>query len=317
MRFIRKFNASQNKRAWTMLFVLFAMVALSAVMSPSFRTARNLLNILNQNSIYGIMALGMGCIMLTGSIDLSAGSIACLAGVIAAPVFIKYGFAAGLIAGVVLGAVVGLINGLLITKGKIAYFVVTLGMMQAARGVVYVITNGVPIQGIPTEYKVVGMGRIGDVFPVAAAIWLVLAVILALILKYTRFGQHIYALGGNENAAWLSGVNKDFTKIAAYSIGGAFFALGGLVLSLRTLMATADAGTGYEMTCIASCVIGGISMEGGQGNILSSIVGALIMGLVLNMLQLMGVSSYWQQIFTGSIIVAAVAIDSLANRNKR
>lgn len=314
MQKLQFIKISKKNRAWTMVLVLIGMIVLSAIISPNFRTPRNLLNILNQNSIYGIMALGMGCIMLTGSIDLSAGSIACLAGVLAAPIFGKYGMAAGFAVGISLGFVLGLINGLLITKGRIAYFVVTLGMMQVARGIVYVITNGVPVQGIPTEFKIVGMGKIAGFFPVSALIWLVLAVVMALLLKYTRFGQYVYALGGNERAAWLSGVDKDLIKIMVYAIGGAFFALGGLVLTLRVLMATADACQSYEMTAIASCVIGGIAMDGGQGNILSSIIGALIMGLVMNMLQLMGISSYWQQIFTGAIIIAAVAVDSISSK---
>lgn len=312
---IQSFRTSRNKRAWTMLLILIGMVLASMIISPAFRTPRNLFNILGQNAVYGVMALGMACIILTGSIDLGAGATAALAGVIAVPLFRDYGFIAGVAGGLGIGALIGLVNGLLITKMKINYFITTLGMMSVARGIVFIITNGIPIQGVPPAYNVVGMGKIG-MFPVAAIIWLTLAVIMALILRFTRFGRYIYALGGNENAAWLSGVNKDFVKTAAYVICGLFCALGGLILCMRVLMATADAATSYELTVIASCIIGGIAIDGGHGSILSSVVGALIMGLVMNMLQLMGVSTYWQSAVTGVIIIGAVAIDSFSSGKK-
>lgn len=178
---LKKFASSPNKRAYTMLIVLIVMVILCAMVSPTFRSTRNLLNILNQNAIFGIMSLGMCCVILTGAIDLSAGSIAALAGVIATPVFRDYGFVPGMAAGLLTGALLGLINGLLITKAKITYFVVTLGMMSIARGVVYIITNGIPVQGVPMAYNIVGMGRIGPVL-VAALIWLSLSVVMYLLL---------------------------------------------------------------------------------------------------------------------------------------
>lgn len=311
-----KFMKGKNKKAWTMVLVLIGMIVLSSILSPSFRSPRNLLNILNQNSIYGIMALGMGCVILTGAIDLSAGSTAALAAVIATPLFRDYGFAAGVLGGLATGVIVGLINGLLVTKCKITYFVTTLGTMQIGRGVVYIITSGIPIQGVPTAYNVIGMGKLWGVVPIAALIWFVCVLIMHLILKYTQFGQHVYAVGGSENAAWLSGVDTNKIRVLSFMLCGFFCALSGVVLNLRVLMATADACQSYEMTAIASCIVGGMSMDGGRGVIPSSITGALIMGLILNILQLLGVSSYWQTAVTGAIIIGAVAIDSVSGRKR-
>ena len=271
----KRFKISKNRREITMFFVMLGMFAVGFVISPAFRSVNNVLNILNQNAIYGIMALGMGCVILTGAIDLSAGSIVALVGVIATPLFRDYGFVAGLFGGLATGAGLGLINGLIITKGKIGYFVTTLGMMSIARGAVYIITGGVPIQGVPSEYNVIGMGKIG-VVPVAALIWLIALIVMYSVLKYTRLGQYLYAIGGSENASWLSGIDTDKMKI----------------------------------------IIGGMAIDGGKGNIVGSAVGAIIMGLILNILQLMGVSSYWQKAVTGLIIIVAVGIDRFSNTRK-
>lgn len=307
---------TKDKKAITMLIVMVCMIIISMMISPTFRSTKNLLNILNQNAIYGVMALGMGCCILTGAIDLSAGSVAALAGVIATPLFRDFGLIAGLAGGLGIGALVGLVNGFLVTKVKVTYFVTTLGMMSVARGAVYIITNGIPIQGVPKELNVIGMGKIGGVIPTAALIWFLCAAVMYLILKFTRFGQHIYAVGGSEKAAWLSGVSTDKIRIAAFTLCGFFSALGGILLNTRVLMATADAADGYELTVIAACIIGGISMDGGEGNILSTIVGTIIMGLILNMLQLLGISSFWTDAVTGVIIIGAVAIDSLSSKKR-
>lgn len=311
----KRFKISKNRREITMFFVMLGMFAVGFVISPAFRSVNNVLNILNQNAIYGIMALGMGCVILTGAIDLSAGSIVALVGVIATPLFRDYGFVAGLFGGLATGAGLGLINGLIITKGKIGYFVTTLGMMSIARGAVYIITGGVPIQGVPSEFNVIGMGKIG-VVPVAALIWLIALIVMYSVLKYTRLGQYLYAIGGSENASWLSGIDTDKMKIIAFTLEGFLCAIAGLILNTRVLMATADAADGYEMTVIASCIIGGMAIDGGKGNIVGSAVGAIIMGLILNILQLMGVSSYWQKAVTGLIIIVAVGIDRFSNTRK-
>ena len=219
--------------------------------------------------------------------------------------------AAGFIGGIAVGAVVGLINGVAIIKLKLAPFVVTMGTMYIARGITYIITNAHPVSGIPAALNVIGIGKIGPV-PVAALIWFVLAVIMYCVMRYTVFGQYIYAIGGSENATWLSGVNVNKIRVISYVISGVFASLAGFII-----IATADAATSYEMTAIASCVIGGISLNGGRGSVIGSVIGTLVFGLILNMLQLLGVSSFWQSAITGLVIIIVASIDSLSNSRKK
>ena len=311
---LRKKKRTGNKTL-TMGLVFLLMFVVCLVISPGFRSARNIMNLLNQNSIYGLMALGMSCCILTGMIDLSAGSIVALVAVVCASVLRSHGLAAGLLAGLAMGTLIGFINGFIISKFKIGYFITTLGMTSICRGAVYIATNGIPVSGVPAAFNVFGMGRVFG-FPVSTLIWLGCALILGVLIRYTRAGQYLYAIGGNEKAAWLSGVNVDKIRILAFSLNGFFCAVAGFVLTCRVLMATADGADGYEMTAIASCVVGGMSLSGGKGNVLNAVIGTLIMGLILNILQLMGVSSYWQEAATGFIIILAAGIDVFLSRSK-
>lgn len=304
-----------GKKESTMFIVLVGMVVISAIISPSFRSVQNLMNIFNHNAVIGIMALGMTYVIIGGAIDLSVGSTAALTGVISAFLFKEYGIAAGLVGGLLVGVAVGLVNGLLITQLKINYFVTTLGVMTATRGLVYIITNGFPISGVPRSLNVIGLGKMG-IIPIGAAIWIFLAVLMFLLLRYTKFGQYVYALGGNENAAWLSGINTNKIKTLTFIVSGLFASIGGILYVTKVLIATSNMGDGYELSAIASCIVGGVSLEGGRGNVFGAIIGALILGLILNMLQLTGVSTYYQSTITGVIIIGAVAIDSISNRKK-
>lgn len=304
-----------GKKELTMLFVLIGMVIISSIISPAFRSTENILNLFNQNAIIGIMAIGMTFVLITGAFDLSVSSTVALTGVVGTYLFKEFGFVVGVTGGLLVGIIVGLINGLLITKARISPFVTTLGTMSIVRGIVFIITNGFPVMGVPSAYNVLGMGKIGP-FPIAASVWLILAVIVYYLMRYTRFGQYVYALGGNENAAWLSGVKTANIKILAFVLCGFFASLAGIIIICRVMIATADAATGYELTTIASCFVGGISVDGGKGNVFSSVIGTLIFGLILNMLQLVGVSSFWQTAITGAVILAAVGIDSLSSRKR-
>jgi ribose/xylose/arabinose/galactoside ABC-type transport system permease subunit len=304
-----------TKKEFTMLFVLIGMIIISAVISPTFRSVNNIVNLFNQNAIIGIMAIGMTFVLITGGFDMSVSSTVALTGVISTYLFIEYGFVYGVIGGLLLGTIVGAINGFLVAKAKISPFVTTLGTTSIVRGIVFIITSGFPVRGVPREYNIIGMGKIGPL-PIAASLWLILAIIVYLLLKYTRFGQYLYAVGGNENAAWLSGVKTDTIKIIAFTICGFFASLAGIVTVTRVMIATADAATGYELTTIASCFVGGISVDGGKGNVFSSVIGTLIFGLILNMLQLLGISSFWQQAITGVVILAAVGFDSFSSSKR-
>lgn len=308
-------NKLTKNQSFTMTLVFLLMFLISMAASPHFRTMKNVMNLLSQNAIFGVMALGMSCCIVVGFIDLSAGAILALAGVIGAAVVRDIGFGPGVLITLAVGTAIGIVNGVLIAKFKIGYFITTLGMTSICRGAVYIITNGNPVSGVPSKYNFIGMGRIGGI-PICAVIWFASALILGLVIYFTRLGRYMYAVGGNERASWLSGVDTDLIKITAFALNGFFCAMGSLLLMFRVLMISADAGTGYEMTAIASCVVGGLSLLGGKGNVFNAVIGTLIMGLILNILQLLGVSSYWQEAITGVVILVAAGIDVFLNRLK-
>ena len=309
-------NRKGASKEFTMLIVLLVMVIICVVINPVFISMNNIMNLLAQNSIIGVMALGMVFALVTGSFDMSVSSTGALTAVVSTNLFINYGLLPGIIGGLLVGVAVGAINGLLVTKVGINPFVTTLGTQTSVRGLVYIITGAEPITGVPVEYNVIGMGKIGDIFPVPALIWLVLAVLMAFVLRRTKFGQYIYATGGSRKAAWLSGVNTDAIRIYALIISGVFAAIGGLIYTLRILMCTADGMTGYELKVMSACIVGGTSLDGGKGTIVGCIIGTFIMGIILNILQLAGVSSFWQDAITGIILIAAVGIDSFTAKHR-
>jgi ribose transport system permease protein len=301
--FIKKYN---------MLFVLIGMLVICAVASPVFLSPKNLLNLLQQNSVYGIMAVGMSFLIISGAIDLSAGAVLALTGVAAAAVIMATGsYIIGVLAGLSMGVLVGLLNGVLVTKLKINYFISTLGTMTIINGVVLITTGGTPITGISPDFAIMGMGKLGA-FPIAIIIWIAFVAFMQFLLKYTKYGQYVYAMGGNARAAWLSGINVDKYKILTYILTGLFASGGGILYLSRTLLAAPDAGTGYELKVIAACIVGGISLDGGKGDVFNSVIGVVILGLILNILQLSGVSSYYQDIITGLVIIAAVAASNIS-----
>ena len=300
----------------TMLAVLAVMMIVSVIINPRFLSLSNLMNLLAQNAIIGIMALGMVFALVTGSFDMSVSSTGALTGVLSTMMFLRYGLVPGILAGLLTGIVIGFINGILVAKAGINPFVTTLGTQTSVRGIVYIITEAMPITGIPKEFNVIGMGKIAGIIPVPAVIWFLLAAVMAYVLRKTKFGQYIYATGGNKRAAWLSGVNTDFVKIMALVLSGLFAAMGALVYTLRILMCTADGMTGYELKVMSACIVGGTSLDGGVGSIGGCIIGTMIMGIILNILQLAGVSSFWQDAITGVILIAAVGIDCFANKKR-
>ena len=314
--FLKSKSKKTTSKEFTMLIVLVIMIIICIFINPVFISMSNVMNLLAQNSIIGVMALGMVFALITGSFDMSVSSTGALTAVVSTYMFIEFGLAAGIFTGLCVGIAVGLINGLLVTKVGVNAFVTTLGTQTSVRGLVYIITGAKPITGIPADYNFIGMGKIGGIFPVPALIWIILAVIMAFVLKKTRFGQYVYATGGNRKASWLSGVNTDNIKISALVLSGLFAAIGGLIYTLRILMCTADGMDGYELKVMSACIVGGTSLDGGKGSISGCIIGTFIMGIILNILQLAGVSSFWQDAITGIILIGAVAIDSITARRR-
>lgn len=298
-----------SSREVTIFFILLAMMAISAIVSPSFRSLGNIGNIFNQNAMYGLMAIGMSFVLIGGGMDLSIGSTSALAGMVAALMMRDHGnVLLGAVLALVIGIVVGAVNGLIIIYLKLPPFIVTLGTMYIARSACLILTEAHPVSGFPSWVSTIGIGKWHG-FPIAAMIWVILAVILNWVLKRTKFGQYVYALGGNERAAWLSGVNVNKIRILTYIINGVFAALAGLIVVSRLMIATGDANEGYEMIAIAACVIGGVSFVGGIGKIRGIIIGVLMLRLIFVGLTMIQVPQDLIYLVKGGIILFACALD--------
>ncbi|SHF25818.1 monosaccharide ABC transporter membrane protein, CUT2 family (TC 3.A.1.2.-) [Kaistia soli DSM 19436] len=312
------------------LIFLVVLMAVFAVLEPRFMSSINLFNVMRQVSITGLLAIGMTFVILTAGIDLSVGSLLAFAGLVAAAVAkggmqdrftvgeggVGYGWELAALAAIAVGVAGGLVQGFSITRLKVPPFVVTLGGMSVFRGAALLFAAGGPISGFEHDFTWWGQGKIGPV-PVPVIIFLVCGLLAHIVLRYTRYGRQIYAVGGNPEAARLSGLNVTAIICSVYVIMGFFAGLGSFVLAARLNSAEAVAGTGYELTVIASVVIGGTSLFGGVGTIFGTVIGSILIGVLLNGLVLMNVSSYIQQIIIGVIIVLAVAFDTFAKSRRR
>lgn len=298
------------------LFSLLMLSAIIAWLSPYFLTLENLLAIGLQMSVVAIMALGQVIIIIAGGIDLSIGSVLGLAGVVAC-MALRAGqpFVVAVLAALLAGILFGLLNGFFVTRGKLPPFIATLGTMGIARGIALIITDGVPIFGLPASFAALGGGRLLHLVPMPVVITAVAAVFTHFMLAHTLLGRHAYAIGGNAEAARLAGVPVARVKLILYTFCGTTCGLAGLILSSRLNSGQPTAGTGYELDVIAACVIGGASLSGGEGTIGGALIGALIMGVLRNGCNLLDISAFWQQVAIGAIIIAAVFIDQ-TRRNR-
>lgn len=290
-------------------FVLLFVVL--SIASPNFLSPNNLINVLRQVSINGVLAIGMTFVILTAGIDLSIGSILALAGAASASLVTgpdALNPAIALVAGVIAGSFCGAVNGLFIAHFRVPAFVTTLGMLSVARGATLLYSGGRPIPNLSVGFRWLGQGSIVGI-PVPVIIFAIVFAVAAVVLRYTVYGRRIYAVGGNPRSAKTSGINVRAITFSVYAIMGALAGLAGVMLTARTTSALPQAGIGYELDAIAAVVIGGTSLTGGVGRIGYTLVGVLIIGMISNGLDLMGVSSYYQQIIKGSIIVMAVLID--------
>jgi inositol transport system permease protein len=312
------------------IFIIFGvMVVVASLLSPAFLRPINVINIVRQMSIVGLIALGVTGIIVSAGIDLSSGSVVGLTAVVAASLAQSpdntSAFYPGLhlplvvpvIAACLVGALVGLINGSLVAKAHIPPFIATLGTYTAIRGAANLYTSGRPISDLTDEYDFIGQGDVFG-FPVPILILGVMAGFTHILYAHTKFGKYIYAIGGNEQAARVSGINASRYKLLIYVYASFLAGLAGLVVSSRIGSGQPGLGVGYELDAIAAAVIGGTSLSaGGIGTVAGTIVGALIIGVLNNTLDLMNVSAFWQQIVKGCIIVGAVIIDQLKNRGRK
>lgn len=304
-------NKIVSKYKYVIGLVLFSVII--SIINPRFLSISNLLNVFRQTSINSIIAAGMTFVILTGGIDLSVGSILAISGAIGATM-IAGGFNTIIVVLVVLaiGAALGAFNGFVISKGKVQPFIATLAAMTLIRGYTLVYTQGKPIStGYEKNAEIFAKIGEGYLFGIPVPIYLMI-VVFALsfyILRYTRLGRYIYALGGNEEATFLSGINTNRIKLYVYTISGIFAALAGIIITSRLSSAQPQAGSGYELDAIAAVVLGGTSLAGGSGGVIGTIVGALIIGILNNALNLMNVSSYYQLLAKGLVILIAVLLD--------
>ncbi|WP_206171189.1 ABC transporter permease [Trinickia terrae] len=293
-------------------FIALVIVAVGlSLTSPDFLTVGNLLNVMRQASINALIGFGMTLVILLGGIDLSVGSILALSSVMIASLM-QTGMPPMLatLLGIVAGGLMGLVNGLVISKGKVAPFIATLGSMTVLRGLALVVSDGSPISNFNSDvFSMLGGGYVARLIPIPVVLMLIMFGVFWFVLKKTVFGRHVCATGGNAESARLSGVKVDRVQLWVYSISGVMAALAGVVLTSRLNSAQPTAGTGYELDAIAAVVLGGTSLTGGRGWIFGTLVGALLIGVLNNGLNLLDVSSFYQQVVKGGVILLAVLID--------
>jgi ribose/xylose/arabinose/galactoside ABC-type transport system permease subunit len=294
------------------IIVVFILICiLLSVISPQFLTVSNLTIIVTQITINALLAFGVTFVIITGGIDLSLGSIVAVSGVLAA-IFAKnnnYPVIVPIFIGLFSGLAMGAFNGFVVTKSKIAPFIVTLGTMTIARGLALIISKGRPISNLSETFNFIGGGSFLGV-PVPIIILVVVFVLSTIILNKTILGRYIYAVGGNEQAARASGININQVKMAVYCLCGLLAGLASLILTARVTTGQPNAGAGFELDAIAAAVIGGTSTTGGKGTIAGTLIGVLLIGVINNGLDLLNVTSYYQQVVMGVIIIGAVVLDS-------
>ena len=299
------------------IFVIFiALVVVLACLKPSFISLGNLVNILKQASINGILAFGMMFVIVAGGFDMSVGSTVAFAGILAAMTGQgNYPLIVPLLVAMLAGLLVGILNGVGVAVGNLPPFIMTLGTMTAVRGLALLISDGKPVIGLSPEYKAVAASSVFGI-PMLAVFLTIIIVICSFVLSKTVYGRRVYACGGNLLAARVSGINTTKIRVSTFAIAGLLAGLSGFLMTSRVTIGQPTAAESYEMDAITACVVGGVSMSGGVGKPWGVVVGCLLITVITNGLDIMGVSSHWQKIVKGAIIVAAVLID-INGKNKK
>ena len=326
--------AQQNKvsnfiNKYAIFIVFIVMIIALSFLSPAFLTVQNLINVLITESGRGILALGVAFAIISRGIDLSVGSIVSLTSVIAASLVQEPSYSArifpnlpllppivAVLAGLAAGALVGLTNGALIAYTAIPPFIATLGSMIIARGFALILTNAYPVPMLRPEFKIIGQGSLGPI-PYVVIVFVIVAIIAYIILNYTKFGKHVYAIGGNVNAARTSGIKVEKNLLGIYMVSGICASIAGILITARAASGIATLGNNYELDAIAAATIGGTSHTGGIGTVPGIIAGILILGILNNGLLLLGISPYLQQVIKGIIIVGAVVFDMRKNARQK
>lgn len=292
--------------------VLVILCVIVALATDKFLTANNIISVLRQISINTYIALGMTFVVILGHIDLAVGAIVALSGTLTVGFVVNQGMPIGvaIVIGILMGTVVGLIDGVVISKFRVPAFIITMAMMNVCNGIAYVYSGGQSTRITDQFFIEIGTGYLFHVIPLPVIYMVLLIIVFSFLLSKTKFGTYVYAIGGNREAARLSGVPIRKVEIIVFTISGTLSAFAGLVLASRMYSGQPSVGSGYEMDAIAACVLGGTSMAGGRGRISGTVIGAMVIGVISNGLNLIGVSSYWQLIVKGLIIACAVVLDS-------
>ncbi|MYL35836.1 ribose ABC transporter permease [Pontibacillus yanchengensis] len=288
-----------------------------SIATSEFLTFTNISNILRQVSINGILAVGMTFVILTGGIDLSVGSVMAFTGTIMAGLMINNGLPPyiGILLGILLGAAVGYINGMFVAYAKIPAIIVTLAMMEIARGLALLYTGGYPLSGMPSSFTFIGRGYLFGVIPMPVIIMALVFFLAYIILNHLPLGRYIYALGGNEEAVRLSGIKVKRIKALVFMVSGVTASISGLIITSRLASGQPNAGVGFELDAIAAVVLGGTAISGGRGHIFGTFLGALLLGVLSNGLNLVGVSPYVQRVLKGAIIIGAIYYSSTRKKD--
>ena len=309
-----------GRQEFGVFLILLAMCLFLSLYTDTFLTTTNIFNILRAFSWIAISAFGQCMVIITAGIDLSVGSVMGISGLASAMLLVQgVPVPLAVVGGLLTGLIVGLLNGLMITKGKLPPFIATLGILLMFRGLCYGLTGGWPVRELPQGFRNLGQFDIpiaGLAVPMPLIFMLILAVIMSIFLTRTVWGYRIYAVGGNETATRLSGINTDGVKLMVYSLCGLLTAIGGVLMTARLGVAAPTAAQGYELDVIAAAVVGGTSLAGGEGTILGVLIGAAIMQVLRNGLVLVGVSAYWLQAVQGLVIVLAIMLDQLRKRRR-
>jgi ribose transport system permease protein len=293
---------------------LIALFVALSIASPYFLTANNLASVARQTAVFNTMALGMTIVIISGGIDLSVGSILGLSGLIGTMALEKgYPIPVGILIGLLIGTLCGFANGLMVAKLRIPPFVVTLGTLGIFRGLALIFSNGLPVHRIPPGFSFLGEGNLLGV-PFVVWLLVICAVAVHVVLEHTRLGRYAFSIGSNKVASIYAGIPVDFHVVAVYAIGGTLTGLAGMIEASRLMTGQPTAGQGYELQAIAAVVIGGGSLNGGEGSVVGTLIGAFIMGLLSNGADLLNISNYWQQAIIGAVIILAVTLDELRKR---
>lgn len=313
---LKEVDVRKHLKKYGLLISFLVLTVFISILTPDFLSTRNILNILRQSSIIGIMAIGTSFVILTGEIDISVGSVLALTAAVVLGLQKTIAWPFAVVVALLVGLAIGLVNGVFASKIKVVGIITTLGTMTIVRGLTYLYTGGYPILGASESFKFIGSGYVG-IMPFPIILFIAMVAVWQFVMSKTPTGRYICAVGGNKEAARLSGIKVDRYHALAFGIGGLMAAMSGIVYASRLNSATPIAGQGYELDAIAATVIGGTSVTGGEGSVVGTMIGVLLLTVISNVFNLMGIQTHVQYLVKGIIILVVVGVDSYSKYGKK